>query len=188
MNSEKNTSGSKHERNFDAERLKDVGAERQHELAAERERNAHETSQEQSANKARHEALEHATSHERDHQRQESPAERRGAITKRERKAAYETTMHEVRSQMSSPSRAFSTVIHNPTIEKISDAVGGTVARPNAILSGAVFAFLFTLAIYLVARFNGYALSGTESIASFVLGWVVGLIFDYLKLVVTGKK
>ena len=188
MNNEKDTSTSSHERGFDAERLKEAGAERQNELAAERERNAAETSQERDAASARHEALEQATSVERKQSRQESPAERRGAITKRERKASYDATMREVRSQMSGPSRAFSTIIHNPTVEKISDVIGGTIARPNAILAGSVFAFLFTLAIYLIARFNGYALSGTESIASFALGWLAGIAFDYLKLVVTGKK
>lgn len=188
MNNERNTSGNNHERHYDAENLRDVGAERRKELAAEREKNASEAAQERSADKARHEALEHAKSAEHTERRQESPAERRGAITKRERKASYEATMHEVRSQMSGSSRAFSVVIHNPTVEKVSDFVGGTIARPNAILSGAVFAFLFTLAIYLIARFNGYALSGTESIASFALGWLIGIAFDYLKLVVTGKK
>lgn len=176
------------EHHFDGESLKDLGAERQKELSRERERNVAETRPEDNIEKARHEALEHASSAERELDRQESPAERRGVITKRERKASYEATMHEVRGHMSGPSRVFSVVIHNPTVEKISDIVGGTVARPNAILSGSVFAFLFTLTIYLVARFNGYALSGTETIASFILGWIVGLVFDYLKLVVTGKK
>ena len=188
MSNEKGPSASNHERAYDAERLKDAGTERQQELAAERERNAAETSRENNLEKARHEALEQASTVERKQTRHESPAERRGAITKRERKASYDATMREVRSQMSGPSRAFSAVIHNPTVEKVSDVIGGTVARPNAVLSGAVFAFLFTLAIYLVARFNGYALSGTETIASFVLGWVAGLVFDYLKLIVTGKK
>lgn len=182
------TQATNHEREFDGERLKDLGNERQRELVAERERNAAEKTSEHSLENARREALEQAHSSERGENRVESPAERRGAITKRERKASYDATMQDVRSHMSGASRAFSTVIHNPTVEKVSDVVGGTIARPNAILSGAVFAFLFTLAIYLVARFNGYALSGTESIASFTLGWLVGLTFDYLKLVITGKK
>lgn len=188
MNNEKNTSSSKNERSHNAEHLKDIGAERHKELAAERERNAAETSQERSADTARHEALEQARSVERPEKRLQSPAERRDTIMKRNPKASYEATMHEVRSQMSGPGRAFSHIIHNPTVEKVSDFVGGTVARPNAILSGAVFAFLFTLAIYLIARFNGYALSGTESIASFALGWLTGVTFDYLKLLITGKS
>lgn len=181
-----------HEQGFNAERLKDAGNDRHEVLAAERERNA-EKSKEASVEDARHEALEHASGadHEREAKHElnrDSPAEKRGVISKRERNASYETTMTEVRTQMSAPSRAFSNVIHQPAIEKISDALGGTIARPNAVLSGSVSAFLLTMAIYLVARFNGYPLSGTETIAAFILGWLVGITFDYLRLIITGKK
>ena len=85
-------------------------------------------------------------------------------------------------------SRAFSRVIHNKAVEKTSEAVGATVARPNAILSGAVIAFLLTLAVYIVASRNGYPLSGFESIAAFIIGWAVGNLFDYLRVMITGKK
>lgn len=180
-----------HERGFDSEGLKDLAAERHKELVNERERNAAE-SERHNTEDARKEALEHASKAEKEtrHEKsaEKSPAERRGPASKREREASFNATMKEVRSQMSGPSRTFSTVIHNPVVERVSDTVGSTVARPNAILSGALFAFLFTLGIYLVARFNGYPLSGTETIASFALGWVIGLIFDYFRLLVLGKK
>jgi hypothetical protein len=95
--------------------------------------------------------------------------------------------MGEIRAHMSAPDRVFSSIIHNKTVEKVSDAVGSTIARPNAILSGSVFAFIFTLVIYLVANHNGYALSGSETIASFALGWLIGLIFDYVRVLIIGK-
>jgi hypothetical protein len=85
-------------------------------------------------------------------------------------------------------SRAFSKVIHNPAIEKTSEVVGSTIARPNAILSGALFAFLITLLIYVVARANGYPLSGSETIAGFILGWVIGMLYDFFRVMITGKK
>ena len=191
MSNEKDTRNN-HEKAFDSESLMQEAQERNRELAAERERNAVEKTAE-SLEGARHEALSHASSTEKEPTKAEksidqSPAQRRGPASKRERNASFDATMSEVRSQMSAPSRAFSNVIHNPVVEKVSDAVGGTVARPNAIASGAIFSFIFTLGIYLIARFNGYPLSGTETIASFALGWVVGLIYDYLRLLVLGKK
>lgn len=189
--SNENDKFSNHEQGFDGEGLKDLAAERHKELANERERNAVEKGKE-SVEDARHEALEHASRAEKEARRKDSketsPAERRGPISKRERDASFDATMAEVHSQMSAPSRAFSNFIHNPAVEKVSDAVGGTVARPNAILSGAVFAFLFTLVIYLVARYYGYALSGAETITSFALGWILGLVFDYVRLLVLGKS
>lgn len=143
------------------------------------------------AEDARKEAFEQASSIEKKqdkHEKQDaSPLEKRPA-SKREREASYERTMDEVRSQLSSPSRAFSSFIHNPTVEKVSDTIGGTIARPNAVLSGAIVAFLFTLVVYVVARLYGYPLSGAETIASFGLGWVLGLVFDYVRLLIFGKN
>lgn len=176
---------------YDAQALAEQGKEYQERLREDRERAA-EKNHEKNVDIARQE-VQQATKHEKEAKSHEtsketSPAERRGPTSKRERDASYDRTMREVKSHMSAPSRAFSTVIHNPIVEKVSDTVGGTIARPNAILSGAVFAFLFTLGIYLIARFNGYPLSGTETMASFAAGWLVGLIFDYFKLLITGKK
>lgn len=122
--------------------------------------------------------------------REVSPAERRadGPIGKADRDASFKATMSEVRTQMSAPSRVFSKIIHNKTVEKVSEAAGSTVARPNALLSGAVFAFLLTLAVYLVAKNLGYPLSGFESIGAFALGWIIGLIYDFLKVMITGRR
>ena len=191
MSNEKSIN-SNHEKVFDSESLMQEAHERNRELAAERERNAAEKNSE-NLESARREALERASSSEKESVKPEksvetSPAQRRGPASKRERDASFNATMAEVRAQMSAPSRMFSNVIHHPAVEKVSDVVGGTIARPNAIASGAVFSFIFTLAIYLIARFNGYPLSGTETIASFLLGCVLGLIFDYLRLLVLGKK
>lgn len=175
------------EQGFNSETLQQLGETRSEKLRENLERNVE--NEPKNVEQARQEALEQATPHERKvNQRTESPAERRGPISKKERNQSFDRTMTEVRSHMSGPSRAFSKTIHHPVVEKVSDAVGGTIARPNAILSGSIFAFLFTLVIYLVARFNGYPLSGSESIAAFILGWVVGLVYDYIRLLIDGKR
>lgn len=114
--------------------------------------------------------------------------ERRVGRTKREKEQAFATTIDEARRHMSPVGRSFSRFIHHPVVEKTSDVVGSTIARPNAIAMGAIFAFLFTLAIYLIAHNNGYPLSGTESIAAFIAGWLFGQLFDYFKTLITGKR
>lgn len=188
-NQEKDRFGS-HE-SFDEKKLAEQGREQQEKLRENRERAA-EKSVERDAEKAKHEALEQASPIEQAEERQQSsreksPAERRGP-TKHDKQASYNMTMKEVRTHMSGPSRTFSRLIHNPVVEKVSDTVGGTIARPNAILSGALLAFLLTLGVYLVARMNGYPLSGTETIAAFALGWVLGLIYDFMRVMVTGRS
>lgn len=151
-------------------------------------------STEKQAERARVEALESAVSVEKGGAEKKGKAKegtaprRRGAISKQEKKASYKRHMQQVQSQMSAPQRAFSKVIHAPVVEKTSEFVGGTIARPNAVLSGAVAAFILVLGVYLIARHFGYVLSGFETIGAFIIGWVIGIVYDYLKLIFTGKK
>ena len=176
---------------YDAKSLERVNNAQQERIKENLERSV-ETKNPEHLENARHEALEQASSAEVERKAEQSsekdsPLEHRRPRSRKEKDASFEATMAEVRSQMSAPSRVFSTIIHNPVVEKTSDVVGSTIARPNAILSGAVFAFVFTLIIYLVARFYGYPLSGGETIASFAAGWALGLVFDYIRLLLFGK-
>jgi len=108
--------------------------------------------------------------------------------TKQQRKTSYDTTMRQIRSEMNASSRTFSKIIHNVTVEKVSDVVGNTAARPNAILAGSVCATFLTLAVFLVAKQFGYRLSGFETIGTFVLGWLLGLMYDYVRILWAGKR
>jgi hypothetical protein len=145
------------------------------------------------AERARVEALESAISvesgsKERDRASEPTVAKRRGPISKKQKEASFKRQMKEIQADQPPVSRAFSKVIHNKAVEKTSDIVGATVARPNAILAGAVTAFVLTLAVYTIAKIYGYPLSGFETIAAFIIGWIGGIVFDYLRVVVTGKK
>ena len=79
-------------------------------------------------------------------------------------------------------------MIHNKAIEKVSDVAGSTIARPNALLSGAICAFLLVGTLYLHARYLGYALQGSETMAAFLLGWVIGIAFDFIRAMIRGKR
>lgn len=107
--------------------------------------------------------------------------------TKTQRKRAYQRTMKQIQAEMSPTQRTFSRFIHNPVIERTSDIVGNTVARPNAIFSAGLCASILTFIVYVVAKYYGYPLSGFESIGAFILGWVIGVLYDYLRVLITGK-
>lgn len=147
--------------------------------------------QNDSSEQARHEALATARSAEKDARLEKdsviSPAVRRGSI-KHERDMSYQRTMAHIQSELSVPSRAFSKVIHHKAVEATSEVAGATIARPNAILAGAVAAFIFSLGTYLLAKHFGYHLSGFETIGAFIVGWVVGLLIDYFRVMITGKR
>ncbi len=150
---------------------------------------------ERKAEKARVEALESAISVEKGGAEKtrgpkEGPvvARRRGGISQKEKAASFKKHMVHVQAELPAPQRAFSKLIHSPVIEKASEFLGGTVARPNAILSGAVVAFFLVLAVYLVAKHFGYVLSGFETIGAFIVGWVIGVLYDYIRALMTGKS
>lgn len=120
--------------------------------------------------------------------KENAPARRRGGISKKEKNAAYKKHMKQIQAELPPTERAFSKFIHAPVVEKTSEVIGSTVARPNAILSGAVVAFFLVLAVYLVAKTLGYVLSGFETIGAFIVGWVIGVLYDYFRVLITGKR
>jgi hypothetical protein len=189
VNQEKLRNDNEHARTPEVAEVVPSNHERHEVLHEKREQSEHSKEDLEDAKK---EALKHASSVEKFKlkEKEVSPTDRRkdGPISKPEREASYKRTMKQVQSELSTPSRTFSKLIHNKTVEKTSDAIGGTIARPNAILSGAFFAFGFSLILLLTARYYGYPLSGTETIAGFLVGWAIGTLFDYLRLMITGKK
>ena len=154
----------------------------------------HLESGEKSADRARDEALEQAISVESGGKEKSarpnepSPAVRRGSISKSQKEASFKRTIKHVQAELSPSSRAFSKVIHTKAIEKTSEVLGSTIARPNAVLAGSVSAFLLTLGVYVLAKTIGYQLSGFETIGAFIVGWVIGIVYDYLRVLITGKK
>lgn len=168
-------------------------AHEQHEAIRDQLERKAEQAPEKQLETARNEALEKAVSKEKeahaDTHKERSPAERRrGVITRKERDASYTATMKEVQTHMSSTERAFSKFIHHKAVEDVSEALGATVARPNAILAGAIMAFVISLSTLLIAKHYGYRLSGFEAIGAFVAGWLLGILYDFFKVMITGKK
>ncbi len=180
---------SKQERDTSPAELENIRHEQQEKL-----RELHEKADktpEKSVESARQEALEQASPVEKEKRTPEKVSRERrkdGPVPKKARDASFNRTMKHIQDDMNVPSRTFSKFIHNKTVDRVSNAVGSTIARPNAILSGSIFAFVFTLGIFLIARHYGYPLSGTETIAGFAIGWLVGLLFDYLRLEIRGGR
>lgn len=100
---------------------------------------------------------------------------------------SFEVTMKETTQAMPRYKRIFSEIIHTKIISGLSDILGKTIARPNAILFGAIFSFSVTISVYLLSKNLGYTLSGFESIGSFLLGWVMGQLFDLVSFLIRKK-
>ncbi len=141
--------------------------------------------------KARLEALETAVSTETKSVEKESTKShksKRGPINKKQHEKSFKQTMSQVQKELPPTKKLFSKAIHNNFVEKTSDIIGDTIARPNALFAGAFVAFVLTLLTYTVAKTIGYSLSGFETIAAFIVGWLIGITYDYLRILVIGKK
>ena len=150
-------------------------------------------SAESQAEKARIEALESAVSVEAGGTENDKPAEpttriKRGPATRSNKEASFKRTMEDVQHELSGPSRTFSKAIHNKAIEATSDALGRTLMRPSAVLAGSLMALVLTFALYMIAKFYGYPLSGFETIGAFAAGWILGFVYDFLRTLLTGKR
>lgn len=118
-----------------------------------------------------------------------SPAERRrGPLTKKQLNGSFTSQMNHAREHMSPASRAFSRFIHAKPIEVLSDFTASTIARPNALLMGSIVAFLTVTILYFVANHFGFRLSGFETIGAFVIGWIIGIVYDYVSVAFRKRK
>jgi len=109
-------------------------------------------------------------------------------ITGPDQNDAYRQTLAQIRKELPRSKRPFSVFIHISTIEKLSDILANTIFRPNAILAGGVLAFLLVLAEYSYAKYAGFAMRGSETIIAFVLGWILGCLFDIVARLFRGNK
>ena len=172
-----------------AEILEKAGVENRAELEKQLEKNA-EKSGEQNPDEARHEVERiTAEAEEAEGQKKTAKAEEseQKPITKHDIDTKYKETMKNMQSQLNAPSRAFSKVIHNPVVEKTSDVVGNTVARPNLVIAGALGA-IASVVVYIIAKTYGYELSGFETIGLFILGWAIGAIIEYVRVGLLNKR
>ena len=90
----------------------------------------------------------------------------------------YRHTLKSLQSRLKPAQRRFSQVIHQPTVEKVSDAVGKTVMRPSVSLGAVVTAVIVESFFYFTARHYGYVMSGSEVILALLAGGLIGLFLE----------
>jgi hypothetical protein len=74
--------------------------------------------------------------------------------------------------------RQFSKFIHRPVVEKVSEGVGATVARPSGLLFAGIFSFIASLVVLSICRYFGYEYNFFIGLASLVGGFFVGLLLE----------
>jgi hypothetical protein len=136
-----------------------------------------ETSQAEQIDLARQQ-IEHQTQSEPDKQEQAPSA--KPPVTRLDKLAAYRHTMNSLQRQLTPASRAFSRLIHNPVVDKTSEAVGQTIMRPSVSLGATLTPLIVGGFIYLLAKRYGFPLRGSELLLLIILGGFFGAITEGL--------
>ncbi len=96
-------------------------------------------------------------------------------INKQLKEMAYSRAMTRVRKHLSIPSRVLSRAVHSKALEKPSELIGNTVARPSGVLGGAFVAAIGSSILLWLTKHFGYSYNYLAVIMLFVAGLILGL-------------
>ncbi len=94
--------------------------------------------------------------------------------------SAYKKSMRQVRSKLSKPDKALSKVIHNKTIENVSEVSSKTVARPSGLLGGGICALAGSAFLLYMSKHYGFEYNYAVFFILFVGGFFVGMLGELL--------
>lgn len=106
----------------------------------------------------------------------------------RNKNRAFARTMAQARTHMNPLQQLWSKLIHLRLLEISAASLGASVARPLALICGAIGSIITVLLTYGIAKALGYTLSGFEGATGFFFGWTIGIIIEFIKAMVSGGK
>jgi flagellar biosynthesis GTPase FlhF len=155
--------------------------------AAEAAEKAHKP--EHQADQARHKAAQEALSGKDVSVEHQAHSETNSFGLERNLKSkAYAKSLERIRSQLSPSERTFSKVIHNPTVDKTSNLVGKTVARPSGFLGGSICALLGSIILIYTSKHYGFRYNYLLFIILFAGGYVIGSFIELLVWLAASRR
>lgn len=104
------------------------------------------------------------------------------------KKESYQQSLNAIRRQLPKPARSFSKLVHNPTIETVSNVSAQTIARPSGLLGGGLGAFLGSAFLLYMSKHYGFEYNYTLFIVLFAGGFLLGLVLELLVWVVWRRR
>lgn len=109
-------------------------------------------------------------------------------VSKQLKQEMLTKTIKKVQKKLNPTQRTLSKIVHNPTVDKISNVSEKTVARPYGILGGGLLALLGSIfSTYLTKQF-GLPYNLLVFVLLFTLGYLVTTLFELLIKVLKHSK
>jgi hypothetical protein len=99
-------------------------------------------------------------------------------IYKEMKSQTYGRTMGRIRQQLPAPERLMSKVMHQKTIDSVSDAMSKTIARPSGILGGGALALIGSSILLYMAKKYGFEYNFFMFFILVGCGFVLGIIAE----------
>lgn len=90
----------------------------------------------------------------------------------------YSNTLKYVQKRLSKSERTMSKVMHNKAIEKVSDGVGKTAARPSGILGGGIVSLIGSFIVLYMAKKYGFEYNFFVFFLLLAGGFALGVIIE----------
>jgi hypothetical protein len=102
--------------------------------------------------------------------------------------AAWSRQMTRTRKRLNPLDRAASKLIHSPIVDKPSEFIGKTIARPQGMLWGSVVAFIGTSVLLWTTNYYGYRFNYLLVILLFLGGSLLGAAIEGLNYAFRKKR
>lgn len=101
-------------------------------------------------------------------------------LTRKTKINVYHQTMDDVRSHLTPTEQRFSKIIHNDTVEAISDFGSKTIARPSGILGGATILVFGSFIVLFFAKRYGFEVPLSLFAALYIVGFIAMVTIEII--------
>lgn len=109
-------------------------------------------------------------------------------ITKDIKNQSYAKTLKKIRTHLPKSLRAFSSTVHQPSIEKISNIGAQTIARSSGIMGGSIAALVGSVSLLFFSKQYGFTYNYFVLFILFGIGFMIGLSIELLTKIFRPKK
>lgn len=101
---------------------------------------------------------------------------------------AYQKMLRNARARMRPSEQTFSKVIHQPIVESVSTITAATAGRSSGLVGGGLVALLGSSFILFMGEYYGFRYNFFVFIATFIGGFVLGVVIEFLWRLAKGKR